>query len=160
MNSWLAGVAVRSSRDCYEQVSHCLADTALQDSVLTVENRQLTAKALAGSVVWFDFATLCGGPRSQNDYLELAGRFHAIILSDVPRMSARQSSEARRFTWLVDVLYDRRVKLIISAAVPPEALYWQVPMAHEFPRTISRLHEMQSSEFLALEHRTVDTHLT
>jgi cell division protein ZapE len=70
------------------------------------------------------------------------------------------ASEARRFTWLVDVLYDRRVKLIMSAEVSPEDLYTEGPMVHEFPRTVSRLNEMQSMEFLALEHRTVDTSLT
>jgi cell division protein ZapE len=75
-------------------------------------------------------------------------------------MAVRQASEARRFTWLVDVLYDRRVNLVISAAVPPEQLYTEGPMSHEFPRTVSRLVEMQSAEFLALERRTVDTGLT
>ena len=89
-----------------------------------------------------------------------ATQFHTVLLSDVPRMSARNASEARRFTWLVDVLYDRRGKLILSAEVPPEALYTEGPLAHEFPRTVSRLNEMQSAEFLALEHRTVDTRLT
>lgn len=74
-------------------------------------------------VVWFDFRTLCGGPRSQNDYLEIASQFHTVLLSDVPHLPVRMASEARRFTWLVDVLYDRRVKLIMSAAVAPEALY-------------------------------------
>jgi cell division protein ZapE len=111
-------------------------------------------------VIWFDFRTLCGGPRSQNDYLEIATQFNTVLLSDVPRMSARNASEARRFTWLVDVLYDRRVKLILSAEVPPEELYTEGALAHEFPRTVSRLAEMQSTEFLALEHRTVDTRLT
>jgi cell division protein ZapE len=111
-------------------------------------------------VVWFDFRTLCGGPRSQNDYLEIATQFHTLLLSDVPYMPVRMASEARRFTWLIDVLYDRRVKLIMSAQVPPEALYTEGPLAHEFPRTVSRLHEMQSAEFLALEHRTVDTRIT
>jgi cell division protein ZapE len=75
-------------------------------------------------------------------------------------MPARMASEARRFTWLVDVLYDRRVKLIMSAASQPQSLYTEGPLAHEFPRTASRLHEMQSAEFMALERRTVDTQLT
>jgi cell division protein ZapE len=83
-----------------------------------------------------------------------------VLLSDVPQMFVRHASEARRFTWLVDVLYDRRVKLIMSAEVPPEALYTEGPMAHEFPRTISRLNEMQSAGFLALDRRMVDTRLT
>ncbi|HEY1392583.1 MAG TPA: AFG1/ZapE family ATPase, partial [Methylibium sp.] len=103
---------------------------------------------------------LCGGPRSMNDYLELATQFHTVMLSDVPQMSPRLASEARRFTWLVDVLYDRRVKLIISAAVPPEQLYTEGPLVHEFPRTVSRLHEMQSREYLAQARREVDTSLT
>jgi cell division protein ZapE len=114
----------------------------------------------AGGVVWFDFRTLCGGPRSQNDYLELASRFHTVLLSNVPHMPARMASEARRFTWLVDVLYDRHVKLILSAEVPPAELYTEGPLAHEFPRTVSRLHEMQSAEYLALSRREVDTALT
>jgi cell division protein ZapE len=111
-------------------------------------------------VVWFDFQTLCGGPRSQNDYLELATQFHTLMLSGVPHMPVRLASEARRFTWLVDVLYDRRVKLIMSAEVPADQLYTEGPLAHEFPRTVSRLNEMQSAEFLALERRDVDTSLT
>jgi cell division protein ZapE len=83
-----------------------------------------------------------------------------VLLSDVPHMPVNMASEARRFTWLVDVLYDRRVKLILSAAVPPEAAVHRGPLAHEFPRTVSRLTEMQSAQFLALERRTVDTGLT
>jgi cell division protein ZapE len=137
-----------------------LAESHDEDPVLHIEHREIRARRKAGGVVWFDFKTLCGGPRSQNDYLEIATQFHSVLLSDVPRMSARLASEARRFTWLVDVLYDRRVKLIMSAEVPPEALYTEGALAHEFPRTVSRLNEMQSAEFLALEHRTVDTRLT
>lgn len=137
-----------------------LAEARDESPVLHIEQREIRARRRAGGIVWFDFATLCGGPRSQNDYLELAAQFHTVLLSDVPQMPPRLASEARRFTWLVDVLYDRRVKLIMSAAVPPEALYTEGPMAHEFPRTVSRLNEMQSAEFLALEHREVDTRLT
>ena len=137
-----------------------LRDARDEDPVLHIEHRELHAVRRAGGVVWFDFKTLCGGPRSQNDYLELASRFHTLILSNVPQMPPRLASEARRFTWLVDVLYDRRVKLVISAAVAPEDLYIEGPLAHEFPRTVSRLREMQSAEFLALERRDVDTSLT
>lgn len=137
-----------------------LAESHDEDPVLHIEAREIRARRKAGGVVWFEFRTLCGGPRSQNDYLEIAAQFHTVLLSDVPQMPVRMSSEARRFTWLVDVLYDRRVKLILSAQVAPEALYTEGPLAHEFPRTVSRLHEMQSAEFLALEHRTVDTRLT
>ena len=137
-----------------------LAEAKDEDPILQIEARQILSKRRAGGVVWFEFKELCGGPRSQNDYLELATQFHTVLLSNVPQMFVRHASEARRFTWLVDVLYDRRVKLILSAAVLPEELYTEGPLAHEFPRTASRLNEMQSAEFLALERRTVDTRLT
>ena len=137
-----------------------LASGGDEDPVLHIEARELKARRRAGGVVWFDFKQLCGGPRSQNDYLEIASQFHTLLLSDVPHMPVRMASEARRFTWLVDVLYDRRVKFILSAEVAPELLYTEGPLAHEFPRTVSRLNEMQSAEYLALPHRTVDTQLT
>ena len=137
-----------------------LAEAHDEDPILQIEARQIQARRKAGGLVWFDFKTLCGGPRSQNDYLELASQFHTVMLSGVPHMPVNKASEARRFTWLVDVLYDRRVKLIMSAEVAPEELYTEGPLAHEFPRTISRLNEMQSAEFLALERRDVDTTLT
>jgi Predicted ATPase len=145
----LDDAAARALQDAFDR----LADTVPQEPVLHIEHRELRAHALAGTVVWFDFATLCGGPRSQNDYLELASRFHAIILSGVPRMGPRQASEARRFTWLVDVLYDHKVKLIMSAECPPEALYTDGPLANEFHRTVSRILEMQSREYLDAERR-------
>lgn len=137
-----------------------LAASHDETPILHIEAREIRARRKAGGVIWFDFRTLCGGPRSQNDYLEIATQFHTVLLSDVPYMPVRMASEARRFTWLVDVLYDRRVKLIMSAAVPPEALYTEGPLAHEFPRTVSRLQEMQTAGYLALDHRTVDTRLT
>ncbi|MBH1985914.1 MAG: AFG1 family ATPase [Burkholderiales bacterium] len=137
-----------------------LAESADEDPALNIEHRVLKARRRAGGVVWFDFQTLCGGPRSQNDYLELASRFHTVMLSNVPHMPVRLASEARRFTWLVDVLYDRKCKLVVSADVPPEALYTEGPLSHEFPRTVSRLNEMQSKEYLSEERRIVDTSLT
>ena len=143
-----------------ESAFNALAESHGEDAVLHIESREIRALRKAGGVVWFDFKTLCGGPRSQNDYLEIASRFHTVFLSHVPHMPVRMASEARRFTWLIDVLYDRRVKLVISADVPPAELYTEGPMSHEFPRTVSRLQEMQSKEFLALERRMVDTGLT
>ncbi len=142
------------------QVFNELAESADEEPTLHIEAREITARRKAGGVVWFDFKTLCGGPRSQNDYLEIATQFHTVFLSDVPYMPVRLAAQARRFTWLVDVLYDRRVKLILSAEVEPEALYTEGPLVHEFPRTVSRLNEMQSQEFLLLDRRTVDTRLT
>lgn len=137
-----------------------LAEARDEDPVLHIEQREIRARRKAGGVVWFDFKQLCGGPRSQNDYLEIATQFHTVLLSNVPMMPPNLASEARRFTLLIDVLYDRRVKLILSAAVPAEQLYTEGPLAHEFPRTVSRLNEMRSAEFLALERRDVDTRIT
>ena len=133
----------RALRHAFTQI----AETAEQDLRITIEGRELRCLRRAGGVIWFDFATLCGGPRSQNDYLDIAHRFHTVILSDVPQMSAAMGSEARRFTWLIDVLYDHRVKLLMSAAVPPEQLYTDGVLSNEFHRTVSRLIEMQSLEY-------------
>lgn len=124
-----------------------IAEAGEQDPRIKIESRDISCVRRAGGVIWFDFATLCGGPRSQNDYLEIANRFHTVILSDVPRMTADMASEARRFTWLIDVLYDHRVKLIISAAVSAEQLYTEGVMSNEFHRTVSRITEMQSLEY-------------
>ena len=123
-----------------------------EDPHLHVEGRTLKARKRAGSAVWFDFAALCDGPRSQRDYLELAQRFAVVFVSGVPRMTAEMGDRARRFTWLVDILYDHRVKLLLSAAVPPGDLYREGPNSREFPRTVSRLVEMQTHEYMAQAH--------
>jgi len=143
--------AERKLADAFERV----AETDDDDPVMTIEARTLRARRRAGGVVWFDFAVLCGGPRSQNDYLEIAAQFHTVLLSKVPRMSAGQASEARRFTWLVDVLYDYRVKLLLSAESAPSDLYPAGALAREFARTVSRLEEMQSREYLDSPRRAV-----
>ena len=131
-----------------------------EDPTLHIEQREIRAVRCAGGVAWFSFKTLCGGPRSQNDYLEIANLFHTVLLSDVPYMPPKMASEARRFTWLIDVFYDHKVKLIMSAAVEPEELYTEGPMANEFHRTVSRIVEMQSKEYLEAPRRVVNTQLT
>ena len=123
-----------------------------EDPKLTIEGRTLTARRRAGSAVWFDFAMLCDGPRSQRDYLELARRFAVVLISGVPKLGPATADQARRFTWLVDILYDHRVKLLLSAAVPAESLYTEGPNAQEFPRTVSRLVEMRTRDYMALPH--------
>jgi cell division protein ZapE len=138
-------------RDTFASV----AETADEDTRLHIEAREIRALRRAGKAIWFDFATLCGGPRSQNDYLEIASRFQTVILSGIPQMSAAMSSEARRFTWLIDVFYDHKVKLIMSAAVEPEQLYTTGTLANEFHRTVSRIIEMQSREYMDAERRLV-----
>jgi cell division protein ZapE len=143
--------ADRALREAFKR----LATSSDESPLLRIENREIAARRRAGGVVWFDFKTLCGGPRSQNDYLEIANQFHTVVLSDVPQMGAGMSSEARRFTWLIDILYDQRVKLVISAAVGPNDLYLAGAMAHEFVRTASRLTEMQSAEYLDAPRRAV-----
>ena len=143
--------AERALTAAFERV----AETEDDDPVLTIESRSLRARRRAGGVVWFDFAVLCGGPRSQNDYLEIAAQFHTVVLSNVPRMSAGQAAEARRFTWLVDVLYDHRVKLLLSAEAAAAELYPAGALANEFARTVSRLEEMQSREYLESPRRAV-----
>ena len=102
---------------------------------------------------WFDFAELCDGPRSQNDYIELSRMFHAVLISGVPAFGPDSDDLARRFINLVDEFYDRNVKLVLAAAVPLLDLYAGGRLSFEFQRTISRLQEMQSHEYLAREHR-------
>jgi cell division protein ZapE len=123
---------------------------------LMVEGRALVARKCAGSAVWFDFSTLCDGPRSQRDYLEIARSFSVLFLSGVPLMTADMGDRARRFTWLVDILYDHRVKLVISAAVAPDELHVAGSNRQEFLRTASRLVEMQSRDYMMLPHIAAD----
>jgi len=119
---------------------------------LAVEGRTLVARRVAGSAAWFDFTALCDGPRSQRDYLDLARRFSVILLSGVPRMTSDMGDLARRFTWLVDILYDHRVKLLLSADVAAPDLYRAGHHGGEFDRTVSRLVEMQSRDYMAEPH--------
>jgi cell division protein ZapE len=126
-----------------------------QDTQLEICGRVLTARRRRGDVVWFGFETLCEGPRSQNDYVELAREFHTVLVSGVPVFaSAAQDNAARRFIALVDEFYDQGVKLVLSAAAGPPMLYRSERLAFEFQRTVSRLIEMQSESYLSRPHRT------
>jgi len=132
-----------------------LRDVEEETQPLDVEGRRIPYRKRAGGLVWFDFAALCGGPRSYADYVDLAQRFHTVMLSGVPRMGPRNADAARRFTWLVDVFYDDRVKLVVAAEVQPEELFVEggdeKTALAEFQRTVSRLHEMQSVAYLQQE---------
>jgi cell division protein ZapE len=145
----LNAAATQALRDAYVRI----AETSDEDPRIQIESREIRCLRRAGGIIWFDFATLCGGPRSQHDYLEIASRFHTLVLSGVPRMTPAMSSEARRFTWLIDVLYDRKIKLLMSAEVPPNELYTEGLLATEFQRTVSRLIEMQSLDYMKAEKR-------
>lgn len=120
---------------------------------IEINHRVLHARWLHDDVVWFEFAELCDGPRSQNDYIELAREFHSVLVSNVTRMGASQDDQARRFINMVDEFYDRGVKLLMSAEVPAEQLYRDGRLEFEFQRTLSRLQEMQSHDYLALPHK-------
>ena len=139
-----------------------IAEVEEEFQELDVEGRVIPYRHRAGGAVWFDFEVICGWGRSQHDYLDLSKRFHTVIVSDVPRMGLALAEEARRFTLMVDVLYDKRVKLIVSAETSPEKLLRIEgdpgdprlrAMVFEFDRTASRLVEMQSREYLAERRR-------
>jgi len=127
-------------------------ETGTRRQSLEVLGRDIATRRRADGVVWFTFDVLCGGPRSQNDYIEIARSFQTVLLSDVEQLDQFKENEARRFVALVDEFYDRRVKLIISAACSIEELYTGQRLVREFERTRSRLREMQSQEYLAARH--------
>jgi cell division protein ZapE len=129
-----------------------------EDPVLHIEAREIRAPARRRRGV-VRLPHLCGGPRSQNDYLEIASQFHTVLLSDVPHMPVRMASEARRFTWLVDVLYDRRVKLILSAAVARAAVHRGPAGARVSAHRLAPERDAVG-RIPGRTRRTVDTHLT
>jgi cell division protein ZapE len=136
-------------------------DTGCVDMPLEIENRIIRAHRTGNGVAWFEFDELCDGPRGQADYIELAQRYHTVVISNVRRLTPSTLDVARRFTWLVDEFYDRKVKLIVSAEVPVDRLFDLADGGNAFlknlnisfvDRTVSRLIEMQTHEYLALPH--------
>jgi cell division protein ZapE len=138
--------------------------TFAEDGAIEVGGRPIPFRRRAKGVIWFDFPELCEKPRSQVDFLEIAASYHTVLLSDVRRMSAAQTDVVRRFTWLVDVFYDQRVKLVISAEALPEDLLKaseggsaaEQTVLREFGRTASRLREMQSRDYFARKHASAE----
>jgi len=134
----------------FDELAH---GTPTSKGTLEIEGRRIPVIRKSGVVAWFSFVALCAGPRSQDDYIEIARNYQSVIVSDVPMLDADHDNEARRLIALVDELYDHNVNLIVSAAAPPAALYRGERLARPFQRTVSRLTEMQSEEYLAREHR-------
>lgn len=126
---------------------------ARADVEIEIEGRCIQARAEAEDVAWFEFVALCDGPRSQNDYIELAREYHAILVANVPQLGRDSDDSARRFINLVDEFYDRNVKLVLSAEVALADIYAGGRLNFEFERTTSRLLEMQSREYLSRPHR-------
>jgi len=146
-------------------VSGANADAAMEDAFLAVarhetdpvemleiEGRPVRVRRHARGVAWFEFDALCDGPRGKPDYIELSRHYHTILLSGVPEFRPQDRDKVRRFIWLVDEFYDRRVKLILSAAALPDALYAEGEGKAEFARTASRLTEMQTRRYLTEPH--------
>jgi cell division protein ZapE len=142
----------RADRVLSEAFEHVSPEPGQWGGELEVEGRLIPTRRQADGVVWFDFKAICDGPRSQADYLEIARCFHSVLISQVPVMDWQMENQARRFLNLVDAFYDHSVKLIISAAAPVTELYQGDKLRFEFQRTISRLQEMQSYDYLAREH--------
>ncbi len=150
--TWHEPLGDASTHALSEAFAH-IAGSAGHPEALDIEGRTIEARRVAGGVAWFDFETLCGGPRAQADYIELARRFHTVLLDGVPRFAATgEADRMRRLTWLVDEFYDRRVKLIVAAAAPAMALFSAVATTSEQDRTASRLVEMQSHQYLGEAH--------
>jgi cell division protein ZapE len=127
-------------------------DAGTASQPIEINGRDVLTRRRADGIAWFDFDALCDGPRSQDDYIEIARAFQAVIVSGVPVLDESREDAARRLVALVDEFYERKVKLIVSAASPVDGLYRGSRLAREFERTRSRLLEMQSKDYLAAPH--------
>jgi len=130
---------------CFERIA---PEPGIVNQTIEIHGREIPLYRRADGIAWFDFSALCAGPRSQNDYIEIARSFQSVIVSGLPILDPLKEDEARRFIALVDEFYDRKVNLIIAAAVPIEEIYSGHRLKQEFERTISRLREMQSHDYL------------
>jgi cell division protein ZapE len=135
-----------------ETFLHIAGTEGDHDQTLEIEGRSIRARRVAPGVGWFDFSALCDGPRGQADYIELARRMHTVLISNLRRFGPSDAEKRRRFTWLVDEFYDRRVKLILSAEDQLPVLFRDAGQGAEIDRTVSRLVEMQTRQYLGEAH--------
>ena len=142
----------RKLADLFTQIT---AGQAERPSEIEIHGRMLRCKKRTDKAIWFDFRMLCFGPRSQADYLYLSEHYEMIFVSGIEKLSQAERAEARRLTWLIDVMYDYRVKFCATCDVPVDEIYVEGDFAQEFVRTASRLTEMQSQEYLNLPHLTL-----
>ena len=142
----------RKLADLFTQVT---AGQVERPSEIEIHGRVLRCKKRTDKAIWFDFRMLCFGPRSQADYLYLSEHYEMIFVSGIEKLSQAERAEARRLTWLIDVMYDYRVKFCATCDVPVGEIYVEGDFAQEFVRTASRLTEMQSQEYLNLPHLTL-----
>lgn len=141
------------SEELLEAAFHeCSAVEHKKEDFIVINERDIPVVKWTDGVVWFDFDVICGPPRARIDYIEIARFFHSVLIQNIPILDDENNDYARRFTLLIDELYDHNVKVISSAAELPEQLYNGTRLAFEFQRTLSRLQEMQSHEYLAREH--------
>lgn len=149
---WHAPLDQMTDQNLDQYFRNMAPDRGTEGETLDVLGRSIATRRRAEGIAWFDFGALCSGPRSPEDYIEIARWFQTVIISAVPKLDETRENEARRFIALVDEFYDRRVNLIVSAAEPIGRIYAGSRLCQEFERTRSRLLEMQSMEYLAAEH--------
>ena len=142
-----------TSRDLNQRFAALAGGMASAPVTLKIEGRPLRAVAVGADIAWFEFRELCEGPRSQNDYIELARLYGTLLIANIPNFTPQDEDAARRFIMLIDELYDRGVKIVVSAAAPPARLYHGERLQFEFERAASRLVEMQTQHYLAGRHR-------
>lgn len=133
----------------FEEIS---SGEAQSNHEIDILGRKIRTQHCAKGIAWFDFMDICNGPRSQEDYIEIARCYPTVIISEIPLLTTELDNPARRFIALIDEFYERKVKLIISASTSPDSLYQGKRLEFEFRRTASRLIEMQSKAYLHAAH--------
>jgi len=142
----------RAQKMLLENFLHIAPDAGNKNRPIYIEHREIETVRCADGVVWFDFSAICDGPRGPGDYIEIGRLYQTVLISDVPQMDGNNNDAAKRFMILVDEFYDRNVKLLLTAVTIPERIYIGARLAQPFRRTISRLIEMQTHEYLARQH--------